>query len=66
MKKTMIIIVCAFLFASCGGGAGKESASDTIVSPEMQKIEQSSSDIKVKSEDLNKKADSILNNLNTK
>lgn len=64
MKKALFIITCSLMLVSCGGSADKETATDTIVSPEMQNIEQSSSEIKTKSEDLNQKADSILNNLN--
>jgi hypothetical protein len=66
MKKTLFFIACAIVLASCGGSADKETKTDTIISPEMQKVEQTSADNKARSEELNKKADSILNNLNKK
>jgi hypothetical protein len=66
MKKTLFFIACALVLASCGGSADKETKNDTIISPELQKIEQTSVENKNKSEELNKKADSILNNLNKK
>ncbi|MCK9612843.1 MAG: hypothetical protein PHR81_08080 [Bacteroidales bacterium] len=63
MKKFLMLLACAFMLTSCGGGATDEVQTDTIVSPEMQQIEKSSADIKTQSEDLNKKADSLLNNI---
>ena len=63
MKKTILTLFIVSLLCSCGGGGGKESSTDTIVSPELKKLQKSSEDAKSQSEELNQKADSLLNNI---
>lgn len=64
MKKICLVIAGIVFLASCGGGkSGKTDETDTIVSPQMKEIQKSSDEVKTKSEDLNKKADSLLNNI---
>lgn len=63
MRKLIIFFACASLLASCGGGGSSEKTNDTIVSPQLQEVHKTSDEIKTKSEDLNKKADSLLNNI---
>ena len=63
MKKTILALFIVSLLCSCGGGGSKESSNDTIVSPELQELQKSSEDTKTQSEELNQKADSLLNNI---
>jgi hypothetical protein len=65
MKKLMILCSCALLLSACGGGGSSEGKSDSLqtVSPQMQEIHKSSGDVKTKSQELNQKADSLLNNI---
>lgn len=63
MKKAILLISGIAFLAACGGGKGDKKDNDTIVSPQMKEIQKSSDSIKTKSEDLNKKADSLLKNI---
>ncbi len=63
MKKIFLIFACACMLSACGGGGSSETTNDTIISPELNEIQKSADEVKAKSEDLNKKADSLLNNI---
>jgi len=63
MKKIFLIFACACLLSACGGGGSSETTNDTIISPELNEIQKSADEVKAKSEDLNQKADSLLNNI---
>ena len=63
MKKVFLIFACACLLSACGGGGSSETTNDTIISPELNEIQKSADEVKAKSEDLNQKADSLLNNI---
>lgn len=55
----------ACMLAACGGGSGNsENANDTIVSPELQEVAKTTDDLKQESQQLNEKADSLLNQIN--
>ncbi|HNX07929.1 MAG TPA: hypothetical protein PKL96_10125 [Bacteroidales bacterium] len=64
MKKLFFILVCGLMFSACGGSGDKDEATnDTVVSKELQEIQSSASDVNTEAEQLNEKADSLLNNI---
>ena len=65
MKKLLIITFSALLFSACSGSGSTENNNESTqeVSPQMQEIQKSSNDVKNQSEELNQKADSLLNNI---
>ena len=65
MKRIFLLLGTVCLLASCGGSGGTtENANDTIVSPELQEVAKTTDDLKQESQQLNEKADSLLNQLN--
>ncbi len=65
MKKIFFILATAGLLAACSGGSGNsENANDTIVSPELQEVAKTTDDLKQESQQINEKADSLLNQIN--
>ncbi|HNW89882.1 MAG TPA: hypothetical protein PKN48_09475 [Bacteroidales bacterium] len=63
MKKLFLIFACACMFSACGGGSSTEATNDTIVSPELKEIQKTADDVNAEAEQLNQKADSLLNNI---
>jgi len=64
MKKIFLILGILSLLTACGGGSGKtENNNDTIVSPELQEVNTTTYELKNESQQLNEKADSLLNQL---
>jgi|GEM_PF-1422879 outer membrane lipoprotein-sorting protein len=64
MKKLFILLVCGLMFSACGGSGDKnEATNDTVVSQELQEIQNSASDVNAEAEQLNEKADSLLKNI---
>ena len=66
MKKVFLIFAAAAMISACGGGSkgeGQKADSTQTVTPEMQNIHKSSVDNGNKADELNNKADSLLNNI---
>ena len=64
MKKAILLIAGIAFLAACGGGKNAENEiKDTLVTPQMKEIQKSSDSVKAKSDELNKKADSLLKNI---
>lgn len=65
MKKIFFILATTSLLAACSGGSGNsENTNDTIVSPELQEVAKTTDDLKQESQQINEKADSLLNQIN--
>jgi hypothetical protein len=64
MKKLFVILACAAFLTSCGSsGESGDKTDSTQVTQELKDMQKSSENLKVKSEELNAKADSILKTL---
>ena len=64
MKKIFILIAATGLLCSCGSNSSNSKTDDKdSVSTEVKELQKSSDEINAKSNDLNKKADSLLNNI---
>ncbi|HOY30288.1 MAG TPA: hypothetical protein PKW80_00270 [Bacteroidales bacterium] len=63
MKKIFVIAACVCMLAACGGGGESDATNDTIVSPELKEIQKTADDVNAQADQLNEKADSLLNNI---
>lgn len=63
MKKTLLLIAMTGLLCSCGGSSSDKKDDKDSVTTKVKEMQKNSQDIKAKSENYNKQADSLLNNI---